>query len=105
MFIEDIATAYPKRVELVYDELRFLINTGLLPNYHLDMDCKKIVFSPKTEDPIKEADKPPKVNSNGNKKFISAPNKSDVIKCQNCGGVNRLSGGKGDCDYCGSPLA
>lgn len=116
--IEKIAAAYPKSVKEVCGDLQVLIDEGLFPEHALDLDQKKIVFSPIIEEQVEEEITPPQVSREESGAAtatqtaaaiptpLSPPPVKElgVIKCPNCGAMNRLFGGREDCEYCDSPL-
>lgn len=102
--LEDIAGAYPKSVEEVSGDLRALIDRGLLLDYSLNSNLNKIILSKEIEVQTKEAKGPAQASSSGLEVAKASANESNVVKCPNCGGINRLTGDNGDCEYCGSPL-
>lgn len=91
--------------ETVCSKLQKMINMQLFPGSYIDNSARRLI-SPIFEGQAREASCSTSAQTKTNAERESEkPEGPRTVKCPNCGGVNTITGTKGnECEYCGSPL-
>ncbi|MDO4507867.1 MAG: hypothetical protein Q4B65_00525 [Candidatus Saccharibacteria bacterium] len=86
--LDTIASTTGKPYEVVYKDVKKMINKGYLKNAYIDENARKIVLPTSGRHDGSDA---------------TAQTKK-LVTCPYCGANNTVYGDAGECEYCGSPL-
>ena len=90
-----IASTTGKSYDIVYKDIKKMIEKGYLKNAYINENLKEVVLPNNT--PIFQNDTNITTEN-------TEPTQSRIISCPCCGANNTIFGGIGECEYCGSPL-
>ena len=93
--LDSIASTTGKSYDVVYKDVKNMIDKGYLKNAYIDEGMREVVL----------ANNVPVPQNNVNDAAANAtPVQSKIVACPCCGANNTIYGDAGECEYCGSPL-
>lgn len=92
--LDTIASTTGKSYDVVYKDVKKMIDKGYLKNAYIDEGLREVVLPNSNPDPQNT------VNETAN----ATPVQFKIVACPCCGANNTIYGEMGECEYCGSPL-
>ena len=93
--LDSIATTTGKSYDVVYNDVKKMIDKGYLKNAYIDEGRREVVLPGDA----------PVVTQNAATTTINASSaQTKIVACPCCGANNTIVGNTGECEYCGSPL-
>lgn len=98
--LENIASSTGTSVDVVKNNLDFMIKKGFFTNAHVDLQKNQLVIPSMAQKVQGEYNGSSSLN-NANSTQLELV----TCNCPNCGGINKIAKGTvAECDFCGSPL-
>ncbi len=93
--LDTIASTTGKSYNVVYKDVKKMIDKGYLKNAYIDEGMREVVLP---------GNAPAPQNNVNTATSNATPAQSKIVACPCCGANNTIYGDMGECEYCGSPL-